>query len=258
MSFQGKIIVLTGLDRVGKETQSYLLKEAFRRSGQPVEGMTFPEYGQHWAAEFVRATLNEEYIRVQRYEQHVPWEGAGDESIDYRPVGPSVWLQPKKHPNIFQMWQSCDRIDRQPWINETLKHSHIVADRYEIDALAYGLVDGCSPWWLESMATLYRPSDLALVMVGQPFPRKGEKADINERDPEFQQKVRETYAGLVNARPENRVLVDVDPYRCADPISSKRWVHRAIVGTIREKLNIGLDPLAYDEIDELEKVRLGE
>lgn len=234
-----KIICLTGLDRCGKATQSKLLQAAL----QPSVSMTFPQYGEHWAAEFVRAALNGEKIVLRRAAKVEP---------DCRVfAGPEIVFEPKKHPEIFQMWQTCDRLDAQPWIRETLKTHHIIADRYDLDSLAFGMADGCRLEWLLAMTRLVRNSDLAIVLVGSPYPRPGEIPDLNERDTGFQQKVREIYDAIATLFPQTFVVQDVDRFRNEkDPLLSVRWVHETICDIVRERLGLEIEPLTDEAICE--------
>lgn len=232
-----KIITITGLDRVGKETQSKLLA----RSLQPARRMTFPNYS-HWGGRIVKAILQEKpFYLLHDGEGEFPGCPCGSCTSC---AGDSGWEQYRhtqhKHPEIFQMLQSVDRVAAQEEIQDGLRHHHWVMDRYEVDALAYGLIDGCGLEWLLAMDRLYRPSDLAIIMLGTPFARPGEIPDLNERDTLFQLRVQEAYGALASLLPHRLVLLDVDPYRdLGDPYRSMGEIQQKIHQILRERLGLG-------------------
>jgi thymidylate kinase len=234
-----KIITITGLDRVGKETQSKLLA----RSLQPARRMTFPNYS-HWGGRIVKAILQEKPFYLFHEGETVPgWEETAGGNGPLRPNG-ATWTPYRhtqdKHPEIFQMLQSVDRVAAQEEIQDGLRHHHWVMDRYEVDALAYGLIDGCGLEWLLAMDRLYRPSDLAIIMLGTPFARPGEIPDLNERDTLFQLRVQEAYGALASLLPHRLVLLNVDPYRdLGDPYRSMGEIQQKIHQILRERLGLG-------------------
>lgn len=224
-----KLITLTGPDRIGKWSQCKLLQHLLK----PCATMTFPEYGKHWAAELVRASLDQEEIQIIR---------GGKIKTCFQMT--------KGCPATFQMLQSADRVDRQAWIIETLETQHIVADRYEVDALAYGLIDGCSPDWLMMMDRLYRPSDLAIALIGTPFERE-EAPDLNERDTQFQMKVMDAFESWSKLIPERLCLLRVDSMQRRSFSFSLHAVHCGVVNQINVRLGMGLKPLSLSQVEEL-------
>ncbi len=223
-----KIITITGNDCAGKETQSRLLTRAL----SPSQRMTFPDY-DHWGGRLVRAILREKAFTL------------GLEGEDWR----TVHFQ-HKDPYIFQMLQSVDRVAAQAEIVKGLESHHWIMDRYEIDALAYGLVDGCSLAWLEAMKRLYRPSDQIIVLVGRGFPRPGETPDLNERDPRFQHRVTHAYQSLKDRYGEWITLIDVDDYRREDPVESMYLIHQEIRAGLKDGLDLSFPCLSPEEIRE--------
>jgi thymidylate kinase len=195
--------------------------------------MTFPDYS-HWGGQIVRAILNGESFSLSRGN-----EETGAFSGTFRQ---------EKHPYIFQMLQSVDRVHRQEEIHAGLMAHHWVMDRYDVDALAYGLVDGCSMEWLLSMQNLYRPSDLAIIYVGEPFPRPGEIPDLNERDSSFQQRVATAYQGLANLFPSWFTVMDINPFRHEDTLESIFAVHTATCSLLSERLKLQVSPLSRKQV----------
>jgi thymidylate kinase len=224
-----RLITLTGLDRVGKETQSKLLNRAL----QPSTRFSSPDY-DHWTGRLIKAILQEK-------EFEIGIDGGGLVTRHSQ----------EKHPEIFQGLQSANMVARQGLIKAALETGHVIMDRYEVDALAYGLIDGCDMRYLLELNRLVMPSEYVIILVGTPFPRPGEEPDINERDPVFQQKVRDAYMGYALTHQDTTTVIEVDNYRCEDPYASIRWVHRAICGTLQEKLGIDVTPLDGEQIGEI-------
>jgi thymidylate kinase len=225
-----KIITLTGLDCIGKETQSKLLAMAL----EPAERMTFPDY-THWSGEILRAVLKEEPFGITK--------DAFDEFSD------TPHFQ-TKHAEIFQLLQCINRLAHQDEIQAKLETRHLVMDRYTEDALAFGMQDGCKLDFLMDLDRLYIPSDMVFVLLGNRFPRPGEVPDINERDDSFQTAVREKYIALARLFPHYQ-LIDVDQLRVPDDAAmSIWWVHKKICSAVGEYLGERVDPLTYEQIKE--------
>jgi thymidylate kinase len=225
-----KIISLTGLDCIGKETQTKLLAQVL----QPSERMTFPDY-DHWSGEILRHILREEKF------------GLVDAPYDSYLHLPHFQT---KHPEIFQLLQCINRLAHQDEIKRKLETRHLVMDRYTEDAFAFGLQDGCSLDLLVNLDRLYVPSDLVIVLLGKRFPRPGEVPDINERDDSFQTSVREKYESLARVFTHFN-LIDVDQLRVPDdPAMSIWWVHKKICSRVEEFLGETVTPLTYEEIKE--------
>jgi thymidylate kinase len=226
MDGEGKIVTITGLDRVGKETQSRLLTWAL----QPAVRVSFPDYN-HWGGQIVKAILNEVPFTVDN----------ADRRRKHRQA---------KHPVIFQLLQAVDRLHYQERIRATLATHHIIADRYEVDAMAYGVVDGCPLDWLLAMDRLYRNSDLAIILLGEPFPRAGETPDLNERDTGFQERVARAYHSLATLMPDRFLLMQADRWRDISPSTSIGCVHRELCKLINERLELGIRPLPQDLVEQ--------
>jgi thymidylate kinase len=195
----------------------------------------------HWAAQFVRAALDGDWIALDRVDKKT---NGSKSDLAFYPT--------KKNPYIFQMWQAADRIDKVPWIREMLEENHIIADRHSIDAMAYGLVDGCDLSWLLAMDKLYHPTNLNIVIIGKPFPRPGEVPDLNERDDSFQQRVRDAYEGLALLFPDKIELLDVEWYRSStDPLRSIWLVHGRICKIVNDRLDLNVPPLTLEQVGDV-------
>jgi thymidylate kinase len=223
------IICVTGQDRIGKETQSKLLARAL-----PATRFSSPDY-DHWSGQIIKAVLQEKAFEIH---------------VDMAPAPPPLHRQ-TKHPEIFQGLQSINMQARQDLIKAALSSGHVIMDRYEVDALAYGLIDGCDMRYLLELNSLVVPSDYAIILVGKPFPRPGEEPDINERDPVFQRKVRDAYLGYALTHQDTTTVIDVDEHLVPDVLNCVTRIHRMICQIIQDKLDIQAIPLAEAEIAEI-------
>lgn len=216
-----RLVVLTGTDRIGKESQTKLLA----RTLWPSVRFSSPDY-DHWSGQIIRAILQEKRFGIT----------VEDETA--HPTQCQV-----KHPEIFQGLQSINMQARQHLIKAALATGHVIMDRYQVDALAYGLIDGCGMRYLLELERLLIPSDYVIILVGKPFPRPGEEPDINERDTAFQERVRNAYMAYALQYPDTTAVVDVDRFRDEqDPLGSIQ----AVNGQIRAILasTLGLFPPA--------------
>lgn len=169
------IFCVSGQDLVGKTTQCKLLT---RVTG--ARYWKFPDDNTP-TGQLIRAALNEQMIEVRRYQGNII------RSSGYYKKFTSEW---------FQALNLMARLEAQEEIKETLKTKHIVMDRYDIDSLVYGVEDGCSPEWIDNLIKPLIPSDIVIIIDGPQFPREGETPDVNERDPEFMNRIRNRYLEL--------------------------------------------------------------
>lgn len=235
-----KIITITGLDRVGKETQSRLLTEVLT----PSVRMSAPDYN-HWAGTIVSSILHRKPFYIATSVEQFP-EGAKVDEGKF--IRTEVYNQ-GKHPQILQLLHTINTYDKQPLIRAGLKSHHWVMDRYIEDALAYGSVDGCSLDFLIELNRNFIQSDLVVVIVGSPYPRPGETPDMNESDSTFQNMVWNKYVGLTALFPHWN-LVDL---RTKGLNPGLKWqniqaVHKHICGLVTDKLGLEVTPLAVTEV----------
>jgi thymidylate kinase len=220
-------IAFTGLDRLGKATQAKLLQTAL----QPSRFISFPDYS-HWTGQVIRGVLSEEEFEIHR------WKGGTEEVI-------TAHKQPKE-PYLFQALQFANVRSHAAAIREGLKTAHWVMDRCPECALAYGLVDGCDLEFLLALQRPLPPSDRVFVLVGRPMARPGETPDLNERDLEFQGRVRRAYEGLCGLFPERFTLIDVNYYREPNTVASIGRLHRRLCELVEQQFGgeTALTPLS--------------
>lgn len=170
-----KIIVIEGPDRVGKQTQTNLLKK------------TFMKYG-------LLATVVEVPIRS---------------AVTYRII---YWMLrnglAKKFPKTFQWFQYMNRKVFQVLTLPKLEEHYdaIIMDRWSLSTIVYGAAEGVPKEYTESLAKKLRQPDHTVILYGKAYSHEAE--DAYEADMILQDKVREEYANWAMNNPEISSLVD--------------------------------------------------
>lgn len=178
---RGIIVTLSGGDRVGKATQAKLLAE---RLGAKL--MSFPDY-ETITGQLIRACLTGSRVQLER-SLH-----SGKKILEQKLTSAEWW---EKSPYHFQCLNNMARLDAQEEIRATLDGgTHIVMDRYDVDALVYGAQDGCRLSWIESLISCLIPSDVVIVLNGPSFSRS-EIADCNESDSDFSAAIKRRYLSM--------------------------------------------------------------
>jgi thymidylate kinase len=167
-----KIITLSGCDRVGKGTQAKLLAAAMN-----AKLFRFPDYNTI-TGQLIKACLTNGEVSLR------PVDGKGELSA-YR----EIW---KKEAHKLQLLHVIDKLDHQEAIEEALKTQDCVMDRYDVDALVYGYVDGCGLDWTDNLLFPIRRSDLVIVLSGASYDRD-EEPDVNERNSSYMERVDKAY-----------------------------------------------------------------
>jgi len=227
------LICVTGGDRVGKNTQAKLLAKAL---GTKI--ISFPNYDS-LSGQLIRGALTCSTLTLSRTLH------SGD--LEERTEHTDIWDK-RKDPYHFQCLQMLSRLEAQPMIMEELNHNHLVADRYDIDALVYGRLDGCNPYWITNMLTCIKRSDLVIVLDGPTFSRD-EIADINETDANFSEAVKEEYRRIALSNLYSIVQTDSS----SDKLESIYKTHMNMMDKvnlffIRERQDFKYNHLTLEEI----------
>jgi len=159
------LIVLEGIDKSGKKTQTGLLARRLADSGLLVECVAFPDYGTPLGLE------------IRRF-----LEG----SVMFRP-------------EVRQLLYVANRWERESDISGWLRERRfVVADRYIPAGLVYGLANGLSLEWMLKLEEGLPKPEMVIVLDLSPevTALRGGKKDIYERDLEYQKKVRDLYLQL--------------------------------------------------------------
>lgn len=170
-----KVIVIEGPDRVGKKTQTNLLKQ------------TFMSYG-------MLATVVE-----------VPIKSA----VTYRVI---YWMLQnglaKMFPKIFQWFQYLNRkvfqVLKLPHLQE--KYDVIILDRWSLSTIIYGNVTGVPESFTNKLAAGLLKPDYTIILNGESFAHKAE--DSYEADIDLQRSVKIEYSKWAINNADQCVLID--------------------------------------------------
>ena len=159
------LVVLEGIDKSGKKTQTRLLARKLADSGLRVGFVAFPDYGTPLGREIKRFL-----------------EG-------------SVMFRPEVRQLLFTANRWERESDMSGWLRE---ERFVVADRYIPAGLVYGLANGLDLDWMIGLEEgLPRPSLVVVFDVSPEVTSARSRAkDIYEQDLEFQRRVRELYLKL--------------------------------------------------------------
>jgi len=159
------LIVLEGIDRAGKDTQTKLLAENLRRAGKTVNCISFPDYSTRLGRE-IRGFLKGK--------------------VAFRP-------------KVRQLLYVANRWEREADISKWLKEgNYVIADRYIPAGLVYGMANGLDLDWMLGLEEGLPKADLVLVLDVAPevAAKRGKDKDVYEKDVEFQRRTRSLYLEL--------------------------------------------------------------
>ena len=150
---RGNLIVIYGINTLGKTTQAKLLVESL----------------------ILKIGKNAEYLKYAVY--------------DLAPSGPlinSYLKQGNPHKfsaREFQFLQILNRTQYEPKLKEKLnKGTWIIAEDYTGSGIAWGMAEGIDKELLYNMNSHLRKEDLGILFEGEPFAAKMDKKNIHETD----------------------------------------------------------------------------
>jgi dTMP kinase len=223
----GKFIVIEGGDSAGKHTQAKLLVKHLSQHKSKTELLSFPQYNTPFG-ELIAKYLRGEYGALTE----VP-------------------------PEIPCLLYALDRYQKLDYIQTGLTSgTWFVADRYTQSNFGYqgAKFDGSERKrliaWIEELESRLPQPDLVLylhvpVNIAQELMQTREhkeylasdkKQDIHEQNPEYQQKVVDTYLDLVKER-DNWVVIQCYNENIGELKSIER-IHREIVDIIKDRLGV--------------------
>ena len=170
-----KIIVIEGPDRVGKQTQTHLLKQTFLSHG-------------------MLAAVIEVPIRS---------------AITYRII---YWMLrnglAKKFPKIFQWFQYLNRKIFQVLTLPQLEKQYdaIIMDRWSLSTIVYGAAEGVPQEFTLELAKKLREPDYTIMLCGDSFAHEAE--DSYEADDSLQKRVRTEYTRWAFENPNTTRLIN--------------------------------------------------
>lgn len=170
-------IVIEGADGAGKRTQAELIAKRFSRfGGQEVTVVSFPRYETPLGKAILRHLKGEVLLAE-----------AGSTS---RPRAPEDAL-------ALQCMMLADKYDAARTIVHTLQRGGVyVCDRWYQSALAYGVADGLSEDWLNSVHSRLPAPDISILIdlpLEDALARRPALRDRYEKDLKLQERVRDAY-----------------------------------------------------------------
>ena len=170
-----KIIVIEGPDRVGKQTQTRLLRDHIRSMGYRAETIEVP-------------------IRS---------------AITYRLI---YWMLQnglaKKLPKVFQYLQYLNRKIFQLTTLKLLSftNNYLIFDRWSLSTVVYGSASGLSEEFTVGLMSRLKTPDHTFILYGKSYMKEAE--DVYESDSVLQTKVGESYALWANRYPQSNTLIN--------------------------------------------------
>ena len=159
------LIVIEGIDKAGKNTQTKLLAKNLRRTGKTVNSISFPDYSAPLGRQIKRFLMGEVAFR----------------------------------PEVRQLLYVANRWEREADINRWLREgNYVIADRYSQANLVYGKANGLDLNWMLALEEGLPKADLVLVLdISPETAAKREKGkDVYEKDIEFQRRIRSLFLEL--------------------------------------------------------------
>lgn len=163
---KGKLIVLYGINNLGKTTQAKLLVEKIKENG--------------WSAE---------YVKYHIYDL----EPTGPIINDYLRAGNPYKLTPRE----FQLVAAVNKYHYQSVLNEKLEQGIIVvAEDYWATSVAWGVGAGVDKEFLVKLNEGLIREDLAFLFDGNRFLAAAEKNHRHEEDSDLTNRVRQAHLEL--------------------------------------------------------------
>lgn len=208
------IIVLEGLDAVGKNIQSKLLAEKLDAAGYASVVMSFPRY-ETPAGKAIRRHLMGETLVAQKI------DGDKEYCFDRAP----------EDPLFLQALFLADKADAAADIEDHLDNDRIViCDRWAPSAICFGEADGLDPAWLQRINEVLPLVDLYILIdvpEEEALRRRPNLRDRYEKDRAKQAVVRANYDTLWKAGAEGddaEAWVRVDGVGTVEEVAARIWM----------------------------------
>ena len=164
---RGKLIVLFGINNLGKTTQAKLLVENL----------------------IIKFGKNAEYLKYAVYNL----EPSGPLINSYLRQGNPYQFSARE----FQLLQVLNRTQYQPKLEEKLsKGTWIVAEDYEGTGIAWGMVAGVDKELLYKLNSHLLKEDLGILFQGEPFPESLDKNNVHEVNLATLEKANQAFAEI--------------------------------------------------------------
>lgn len=162
----GKLIVIYGVNNLGKTTQAKLLAERLRQEGHRAGYYKYPIYDIQPSGALINNYLRE---------------------------GNTYRLSPRE----FQLLNVINRMQFEPIIREKLAAGiNIVAEDYRAGGIAWGMGDGVAESFLTAINEHLLPEDIVFLFDGERFTQAVEGGHKHETDAALNERVRDAYLKL--------------------------------------------------------------
>jgi len=162
---QGKFIVLYGVNRVGKTTQSRLLKNYLGSQGFDVELVKYPIYDSS-SGRYINSILRK---------------------------GKRADINPEE----LQLWYTLNRYQFQNQLTAMIEKGRwVIAEDYVGTGIAWGTSQGASLEWLEQINQFLVNPDFEILLDGERFLSSREKGHRHEDNDKSLQKARNAHLSL--------------------------------------------------------------
>lgn len=186
---KGKLIVIYGINNIGKSTQAKLLLEKFKQAGVEAEYLKYPIYDLAPTGKILN---------------------------DYLRKGNPDNLTPREN----QIINAMNRTQFEPVLKEKLNQGiHIIAENYLGTGIAWGAGAGVNLEFLKKINSRLKKEDLAFFFHGKRFKDSIEKGHQHETNEELIQKVQAAYLSL--AKKNSWEMIDANKSR--EKIHEKLW-----------------------------------
>ncbi|MBW6440595.1 hypothetical protein K0B03_01010 [Patescibacteria group bacterium] len=165
-STKGKLIVLYGINNLGKTTQANMLVDYFNKKNINAEYIKYPIYNQK-----PTGILINEYLR-----------GGNPNNFN---------------PREFQILQYVDKVNFENTLKEKLNNGiNIIAEDYSGTSIAWGASAGVDIKFLEYLYSFAYQEDLAILFDGKRFTDSIEKNHKHENNNVLIERVRQVHLDL--------------------------------------------------------------
>ncbi len=196
--YKGKLIVLYGINNLGKTTQAKKIVAWLEAKGFKAEYLKYPLYNLEPSGPYINAIVRKNV-----------WQTISPEEI--------------------QLWYALNRFQYQPELQRKLeKGIMIVAEDYVGTGIAWGVAEGVSEKWLEGLNAPLYPEDVSIVLFGKRFLHAIEKNHFHESNAKLMERCHAIHEKLAKNRGWVRVAAN-------QPVEA---VHESIIRAVKDKLNL--------------------
>ena len=195
---KGKLIVIYGINNLGKTTQAKKLVAWLEARGFQAQYVKYPIYDLAPSGPYINAIVRK-----------------------------NLWQ--KIPPQEIQLWYAINRFQYQPELLSKLEQGiMVVAEDYVGTGIAWGIAEGVDKAWLENLnAPLYK-EDLGILLLGRRFLKAAEKNHFHESNAALTE----------NCHAVHEQLARAGGWQCVDANEQIETVHNNIVSAVKGKLLI--------------------